>query len=106
MGQQNRLRCNVNKTVEMIVRVDYLTTLSRTIYVDYLLIINLKRCKKKYPWRCLAYCNDTFLEGLRKNMQCLSRNIVCIIHTLKTVSWLNILTNLKSCEADPGGCAI
>jgi hypothetical protein len=54
MRQEDHLFCNVNKKAEMIVRVDYLTTLSQAKYVVYLLIINLKSCKKKYAWRSLA----------------------------------------------------
>jgi len=54
MRQADHLCSNVNKKVEMIVRVDHLTTLSQTIYIDYLPLINLRSCKKKYPWRNLA----------------------------------------------------
>jgi len=52
MRQEDHLCCNVNKKAEMIVRVDYLTTLSQSIHVEYLLII--KCCKKKYAWRSLS----------------------------------------------------
>ena len=39
-------------------------------------------------------------------MKYLSRNTVCVIHLLKNVTWLNNLTNLKSCKAYSSRCKV
>ena len=54
MRQEALLCCCINTQVEMIVRVDYLTTLSQTV-LRLFVAINLKRCKKEIPLAYIYY---------------------------------------------------